>query len=201
MTELKTTRDYVLAFVDDDFKLTMHESLKWHEKEFKQLKDIVKGLKGLVEKDFVDELKEIDVPRSHWQMLWSAHWQYTLKHGFAKHVWRKLEAKAKEVSNLQEAVRVIKSMNQPERKGKITDQMIQDARDYPIDSLVGSKVIKAGKNRKVNCPVHGEKTPSFIIYPDNSFHCFGCGFHGNNAVDFIMKVEQLSFEKAVERLT
>jgi CHC2 zinc finger len=29
------------------------------------------------------------------------------------------------------------------------------------------------------CPLHKEKTASFTVYPDNHYHCFGCGAHGN----------------------
>lgn len=47
--------------------------------------------------------------------------------------------------------------------------------------------------RQTLCPFHEEKTPSFFIYPDNSYHCFGCGAHGN-AIDFLMKKLGYSFE-------
>jgi CHC2-type zinc finger protein len=29
------------------------------------------------------------------------------------------------------------------------------------------------------CPLHQEKTGSFHVYPDNHFHCYGCGAHGD----------------------
>jgi len=29
------------------------------------------------------------------------------------------------------------------------------------------------------CPLHPEKTGSFHVYPDNHYHCFGCGAHGD----------------------
>jgi CHC2 zinc finger/Toprim-like len=29
------------------------------------------------------------------------------------------------------------------------------------------------------CPLHSEKTPSFHVYPDNHYHCYGCGAHGD----------------------
>ena len=45
------------------------------------------------------------------------------------------------------------------------------------------------------CPFHEEKTASFVIYPDNSYHCFGCGAHGN-AIDFLIKKLGYSFEHA-----
>lgn len=45
------------------------------------------------------------------------------------------------------------------------------------------------------CPFHIEATASFFIYPDNSYHCFGCGAHGN-AIDFLIKKLGYSFEHA-----
>jgi len=29
------------------------------------------------------------------------------------------------------------------------------------------------------CPLHPEKTASFHVYPDNHYHCYGCGAHGD----------------------
>ena len=34
------------------------------------------------------------------------------------------------------------------------------------------------KGNKALCPLHNEKTPSFVFYPDH-FHCFGCGKSGD----------------------
>ncbi|MDF8263402.1 DNA primase [Luteipulveratus flavus] len=50
------------------------------------------------------------------------------------------------------------------------------------------------------CPFHDEKTPSFNIRPAvGAYHCFGCGESGD-LIEFVMKVEHLSFGEAVERL-
>lgn len=50
------------------------------------------------------------------------------------------------------------------------------------------------------CPFHHEKTPSFHA-DDRSgrYYCFGC-HEGGSAIDFLMKVERLSFPEAVEKL-
>jgi DNA primase len=59
---------------------------------------------------------------------------------------------------------------------------------------------RAGHSLKGLCPFHGEKTPSFHVTPaKNMYYCFGCG-QGGNAIDFLMRIEGLSFPEAVERV-
>ena len=59
---------------------------------------------------------------------------------------------------------------------------------------------KAGINYKGLCPFHGEKTPSFIVSPSRqTYHCFGCGVHGN-AIGFLMEHGGLGFVEAVKEL-
>lgn len=59
---------------------------------------------------------------------------------------------------------------------------------------------KAGRNYKTLCPLHGEKTPSFVVSEEKQlFHCFGCGA-GGSAIQFIMQMERLEFIEAVEAL-
>ncbi|HMX12257.1 MAG TPA: DNA primase, partial [Burkholderiaceae bacterium] len=59
---------------------------------------------------------------------------------------------------------------------------------------------KAGINYKGLCPFHGEKSPSFVVSPSRqTYHCFGCGAHGN-AVGFLMEHGGLGFVEAVREL-
>ncbi|MBR5446681.1 MAG: DNA primase [Clostridia bacterium] len=71
-----------------------------------------------------------------------------------------------------------------------------------IETLISSYVTlkRTGTNQKGLCPFHSERTPSFTVYPQTqSFYCFGCGA-GGNAIDFIMRIENLDFRAAVEQL-
>ncbi len=62
------------------------------------------------------------------------------------------------------------------------------------------RLIRAGTVHKGLCPFHQEKTPSFTVDERRgTFHCFGCGAHGN-AIDFVMRTENLGFREVVERL-
>ncbi len=59
---------------------------------------------------------------------------------------------------------------------------------------------RRGINFLGNCPFHNEKTPSFTVSPHKGiFKCFGCG-EGGNALNFVMKHDQLSFVDAIKFL-
>lgn len=83
------------------------------------------------------------------------------------------------------------------------DHFIQEVADKTdITDLISQYVTlkKAGGSYIGLCPFHSEKTPSFSVSPRKGiFHCFGCGV-GGNAISFLMKVENLSFQEAVVRL-
>ncbi|MFL0579465.1 DNA primase [Dietzia sp. 179-F 9C3 NHS] len=59
----------------------------------------------------------------------------------------------------------------------------------------------AGAGRlKGLCPVHAEKTPSFVVSTDSQrYHCFGCGADGD-AISLLTDVGGLTFREAVESL-
>ncbi|NGN64807.1 DNA primase [Streptomyces sp. A7024] len=88
--------------------------------------------------------------------------------------------------------------------GRINDEDVRAVRSaVPIDSVVSEYLQlrpAGGGNLKGLCPFHDEKSPSFHVSPAKGFyHCFGCQ-EGGDTVDFVMKVEHLSFSETIERL-
>ena len=88
--------------------------------------------------------------------------------------------------------------------GRIRDEDVALVRERsPIDEVVSQHVTlrNAGSgSRKGLCPFHDEKTPSFHVTPARGFfYCFGCG-EGGDVIDFVQRVEGLSFAETVERL-
>ena len=53
----------------------------------------------------------------------------------------------------------------------------------------GIKLDKRGQNLVGLCPFHKENTPSFFIFPDNRYKCFGCNKFGDSIalLDFFNK--------------
>ncbi len=58
---------------------------------------------------------------------------------------------------------------------------------------------KSGKAWRGLCPFHGERTPSFYVYPDGHWRCFGCNEHGD-LITFIEKTQGLDFIDALTAL-
>lgn len=81
-----------------------------------------------------------------------------------------------------------------------TVQRILDAAD--IVDVVSDfvKLRRSGANFKGLCPFHNERTPSFSVNKArNICKCFSCG-KGGSPVNFIMELEQLSYQEALRYL-
>ncbi len=86
---------------------------------------------------------------------------------------------------------------------RLKDGFIMDLKSRCSFSQIASKYLELtpkGRNYWARCPFHYEKTPSFSIDEYEGFyHCFGCGESGD-LIQFIRKMENLSFMEAVEYL-
>jgi len=81
------------------------------------------------------------------------------------------------------------------------DKVLETANSQIIEVVSDYVTLRRrGINYLGNCPFHNEKTPSFTVSPHKGiFKCFGCG-EGGNALNFIMKHDQLSFVEAIRAL-
>jgi DNA primase len=88
--------------------------------------------------------------------------------------------------------------------GRIRDEDVKAVRDASgVADVIGEHIqlrSAGGGNLKGLCPFHDEKSPSFNVTPARGlWHCFGCG-EGGDVISFVMKLELLSFNEAVEQL-
>lgn len=83
------------------------------------------------------------------------------------------------------------------------DYIQEVARRNDIEDVVqsyGVQLRRRGRTCTGLCPFHTEKTPSFVVYPENqSFYCFGCGA-GGDVITFIKKISNLEYVEAVKLL-
>ncbi len=87
------------------------------------------------------------------------------------------------------------SINVRVKHRKAGDKSLESAKQVPLTDF-----IKTTSKGFARCPFHNEKTASFRVFPDNRYHCFGCGADGD-VVDYIMKTQNLSFHDAIKQLT
>lgn len=88
--------------------------------------------------------------------------------------------------------------------GRIHDEDVAAVRERArIDEVVRDYVTlktAGGGSLKGICPFHDEKSPSFHVTPSKGlWFCFGCN-EGGDTVNFLQKVDHLSFTEAIEKL-
>jgi DNA primase len=86
-----------------------------------------------------------------------------------------------------------KNINEP-------DTAVQQARDYPIEKIYKGELKKVGTVVRGLCPFHSENTPSFMVYPNNTWFCFSCGI-GGDAINLYMGLNSCGFMEAVKALS
>lgn len=65
----------------------------------------------------------------------------------------------------------------------------------------GIELKKHGKDYLGRCPFHDDRTPSLVISPDkNLWNCLGACGVGGSVIDWVMKIEGVSFRHAMELL-
>jgi len=102
------------------------------------------------------------------------------------HYYLGIEKKEKQLSRLKKEL-----SGHGKADNGITDEMIERARDYPMEELAGGKGL-------LKCVFHEDRSPSMLI-KNNYAYCFGCG-KSSDTIAWLMEVEGMGFADAVRRL-
>ena len=85
----------------------------------------------------------------------------------------------------------------------MTEDLDQIKSDPSCLRIYGSflKLRKTGDKYVGLCPLptHSDKTPSFTVFSDMRWHCFGCGAAGN-IFQLVESVEGIGFKEAVAKV-
>ena len=73
----------------------------------------------------------------------------------------------------------------------------------PLAAVVAERGIqleRRGRHLFALCPLHQEKTPSFVVTESKGlFHCFGCET-GGDVIGFVVRYDRVSFPEALRIL-
>jgi len=59
---------------------------------------------------------------------------------------------------------------------------------------------QSGRTHKGRCPFHDDRSPSFVVYPENKrWWCFACS-EGGDVITFVQKIRNCGFREAVVEL-
>ena len=76
--------------------------------------------------------------------------------------------------------------------------------EISVERLVeaaGVELKRAGKDLLGRCPFHDDHGPSLVVSPaKNLWHCLGACQAGGTVIDWVMKMNGVSFRHAVELL-
>ena len=101
--------------------------------------------------------------------------------------WEKEKKKVKAI--------YISSRNTTKNSDSVTDEMIEQAKTVNWELIVGTLY----HNKKIICPFHDDKNPSFYIASGFGY-CFSCNT-ASDQIKYIQKVKGFAFQEAVRFLT
>lgn len=78
--------------------------------------------------------------------------------------------------------------------------LLAQVRDISIVQVATDLGFQLQYNRKILCPFHDEHTASLVLYANtNTFHCFGCGKHGD-VISFYAELSDQEYRAAMHEL-
>lgn len=165
-------------------RVQLNNALSWFDT------DELRQLKKDAADSMVLELRAIPKPRPtedpNLKWVQQGLYDYQLKKLF-KH-YTKLEKRI-------DATIFARDFPAQEHSDTVTQQHIDNAREYPIEQLLDTPI----RRGMTNCPFHQDKTPSFSVKKYNRYKCFSCGEAGDT-IDLYMKLHNVDFLTAVRSI-
>jgi len=96
------------------------------------------------------------------------------------------------IADYHKQIADIKNYQPMDNMNGITDEMIKQAKDYPIENLIEVR-------RGIATCINHEERHSSMCCKNNFAYCFSCGFSGD-AITVFMKISRCSFVEAVKSL-
>lgn len=185
--DVRKAGEYEQMMRDRDAAAESYEPIKYNPFELEPLKgliiDIVKQWKQNAGK-ILEEIREIRSKQ-----------RTTPQEGWLFDSW--IEEKQKSHQQLMHKIQRYEMYLNDVDVSKDWEAAKERAKQYPIKELYVGQLRKSAGRLMGKCPFHQDDSPSFVIYANNTFHCFGCSANGD-AIDFVRKRDNLDFKQAVK---
>jgi len=188
---------------EEEYEHRREENIKLKEIEYEFIESLDKSSLGkIIEENAEQELREC---AAEMNFLTKSVERYKKELGIIDLLVEQLNEKKKKYKKLYLRLGMVKNTygGIKTKDNRLSSYEMDCIRNIPIDNLLpgGVQLLNAGNGRKkCSCPFHKEKTPSFVIFSNNSFYCFGCNKGGANAIDYVMVRDDCSFVEALKKL-
>jgi len=192
ITHSKQPDDPIIRHTDSEWiEIFAPESHKIVRQLYKRLSKKKASLQTNIAKKYaaIDAESTDEMYRYYWKAAF--HAKYRLDE-----MLREVELR---LARLGRYLRIINGAPLP--NGAVTSDLIQAAKEVPIESLFSQQFKQSGNKLQGLCPFVAENTPSFFIYRNtNRCWCFGCQ-QGYGVVDTYIKLHECTFNEAILALT
>ncbi len=177
--EIGELRDGVILIIPAKLKELLQYLEKLTKDRKRKLRSIPRDTRtGTNEEWFLALLAEHEFAEAYIVQAWIRYWL---------DLWNKVSSKP-----LPSRIQI--------RLDRIDDYTKNKANQHSIRNLYPGQLRQSGSRLTGLCPFHEERTPSFFIFPNNTWFCFGACAVGGDAVAFIMELKGLTFPEAVRYL-
>lgn len=177
---------------EDEIRLFSDNLVQTSQDKLVELLDRIDELEGLFAKNVVIINKELKGDKRS-RFFWIALQGFYLEETMLIKRWLRYWQRVYEISSDLPIFRFSKP------KMGVDPQSVEQARLVPLESLYDGHLSKSYGRFCGLCPFHEERTPSFTIYPDNHYFCFGCKASGDS-ISYYMKKMNKNFKEAVYEL-
>jgi hypothetical protein len=172
----------LLATLLPEAKSTIQKLLKSYKQQRTELVKVIAERLAAIKAESSDEM-----------------YQYFWRKWLAVTLGEDLQITDGHIARLSRQLQLIKGKATP--KGVMTQDLIEKARDIPVESLFNQQFRRSGRNLVGLCPFHDERTPSFHIYTEENRGWGFCCNQGGDSIKLYMLLYDCDFKEAVLTLS
>lgn len=196
-----TREDYLFDLYIEHLKENKNRDYGWEILEKYSYKDVRKYLKILYN-EFNDELQKIlELKNSiEYDRFDIDSWIRKELYWISRPECKREAFLRKRLAEIVKYGKRNKKRNEKSNGFGYSSLQIEGIKKLPFENILPELMPLPDGKRKCRCPFHNERTPSFFVYPSNTYYCFGCQESGD-IITLVQKRNNCSFKQALDYLS